>query len=119
MFENLAGEIKKGVVFRSKENEIFLGYFDNGRISIFNNISDSDGIYNALPLEKIHLVDVSFGDNNNFWIKDIICFEVGSHNEIGEFIPAAVEDMLSDLHFPSDETDSMFASFLNDIGKMH
>ncbi len=110
-------DIKKGVIFRHSDGIIYLGCFENGRVTMFNDISDFDGIYEDMELEKIRLVDVSFGANDSFWIKDLMSFEVGGHNEYGEFIPAPVEHMLEDLKFPSDETDNMFGSFLVDIGK--
>ncbi len=114
---NSQTDVRKGVIFRSGTGDVFLGSFDNGQITTFNSISDFDGVYDKMLPEKIHLVDISYGEGDSFWIKDLGAFEVGGHDESGEFIPGPVEEMLNELQFPSEETDNMFNSFLNDIGK--
>ncbi len=111
-------EVKNGIIFRSSENEIFLGLYDNGRITIFNNISDFDGIYTEFPLEKVALVEVTLGDNDTIWIKDLMAYEIGKNNS-GGFEHKSMEDMLETLKFPSNETDDMFGSMIVDAGKAH
>ncbi len=115
----MSTETKKGIIFRSADTEIWLGYFNNGRVTQFDNISDFEGIYQELPLEKLTIVDIKILENDNIMINDLVTFELGQQLETGDFVPRTVEYMLEDLKFPSEDTDNMFGSFLNDIGKTH
>lgn len=110
-------ETKKGIIFRGSDDEIWLGYYENGRVTQFDNISDFENIYEDLPLEKLTIVDVQILENDNIMINDLVTFELGQQLEDGDFVTRTVEYMLEDLQFPSEDSDNMFGTFLNDIGK--
>ena len=108
-----------GLVFKDDNDDIWLGRYENGTIREFNPLSDFEGIYNELATSKLAFVEVKDDENKRIWINDICKFEVGKQNEDSnnEIAIVSVEDMLKEFNFPSEDSDSMFGSFLVSAGK--
>ena len=108
-----------GLIFRDAEDTIWLGVYENSTVERFYPLSDFNEVYEDLPLEKFAFVEVEEADNDQVWINDINTFEIGKRpnyeTEEVETIPVTI--MLEDMQFPSNDTDSMFRSFLQEIGK--
>ena len=108
-----------GIIFKDDEDGIWLGKYTNGTVREFNPLSDFEGVYDTLELSKVAFVAVQESENEQIWIKDICKFEVGKQSEdLNEEIAiVSVEDMLREFNFPSEDSDSMFGSFLASAGK--
>lgn len=108
-----------GLIFRDDEDNIWMGMYENATITSFFPLSDFDNVYGDLALEKFAFVGVQESENEQVWINDINTFEVGKqpNYEKNEVEAIQVETMLAEMKFPSKESDSMFKSFLAEVGK--
>ena len=111
--------IQYGLVFRDDDDEIWLGKYENGTIQAFGALSDFDGIYEELELSKFAFVEIDEGENEQIAIRDICSFEIGKQDESGaeEVDTISVTEMLQEVNFPSEESDSMLGSLLAAGGK--
>jgi RNase adaptor protein for sRNA GlmZ degradation len=110
-------EPQHGIVFKDADDEIWMGRYENGTVRSFYPLSDFEGVYESLEYTKVFLVEIQDEPNERVLIRDLQRLEVGKKDNNGEFIPVTVEEMLLDMKFPSEESDAMFGSFINHVGK--
>lgn len=110
-----------GLIFRDDDDYIWLGEYENGTVRNFAMLSDFEDVYGDLALEKFAFVEVSMEPNERMWINDISTFEIGKRldTETEEVNAVAVTTMLTEMQFPSKDSDQMFISFLSNAGKMN
>jgi len=51
-------DIKHGLVFKTEDDQVWLGHFENGKIESFSPISDFESIYEDLPETKFCVVEI-------------------------------------------------------------
>jgi hypothetical protein len=110
--------MQNGIVFRDKNDDIWLGVYEYGSIRNFEQLSDYEGVYEDLPHTKFAFVEVE-AKGEQVLIKDLCMFEMGRGitNDDESIEPATAEFILEDLEFPSKETDDMFGCLLSSAGK--
>lgn len=108
-----------GLIFRDDNDDIWLGEYESGTVRNFSMLSDFEDVYGDLALEKFGFVEVKKEPNEQIWINDLSTFEIGkrSENESEEVNAVAVTIMLTEMQFPSKDSDQMFRSFLSNVGK--
>ncbi len=111
--------INYGLIFKDGEDDVWLGKYNNGTIRDFGALTDSEGVYEDLPMEKFAFVKYKESENDRLLISDISTFEIGKSTDHGEneIEPKHVTEMLEAMNFPSEDSDNMFRSFLNAAGK--
>jgi len=112
--------ITHGIVFKDDNDDVWMGEYENGSIAAFNPLTDFENVYEDLTSVKFMFVEIEEGSNEQVLINDLCSFEVGRESESlegEETKPMAVEDVLKQMQFPSEETDSLFASFYSDMNK--
>ena len=108
-----------GLIFKDEEDDIWLGEYKNDTVRKFSMLSDFEDVYGDLALEKFAFVEVKMEANEQIWINDVSSFEIGKREdyETEEVKTVAVTTMLTEMQFPSEDSDNMFRSFLLNAGK--
>jgi len=89
-----------GLIFNNGHDIIYLGLYNEGSISEFNEISDFDGLYTNFPLHKFAFVSVNIDEYENLHILDINNFEIAKQGE-GVPIETNITVFLEEIEFPS------------------
>jgi len=114
-------DIKHGLVFKTEDEQVWLGHFENGKIESFSPISDFESIYEDLPETKFCVVEIEILENDNVSINDKMWIEIGKVEEGKDpdaddnFEPKTVTQMLTEMKFPSEDADEMFASLIYSV----
>ncbi len=110
-----------GLIFNDGADGIWLGKYDGNTVRTFERISDFDGVYEDLPLEKFAFVMIENGANDQIVISDISTFEMKEQSPYDDEKHNIVEvtAMLEKLNFPSNGTDNIFRTLLTSSGKMN
>jgi len=113
-----------GLVFKDENDDVWLGIYENSTIRVFGSLSDFDGSYDDLELSKFSFVEIEEDANDRIWIKDLHRFEMCQRPNINESLEDQndpdvinISQFLTEIHFPSEESDDVFSTFLNTSGK--
>lgn len=112
---------QNGLVFKTDDEQVWLGIFENGGIESFSPISDFELIYEDLPETKFCVVEIEFLENDNVAVNDLMWVEIGKVEEGKDpdndenFESKTITYMLTDMEFPSEDANEMFASLIYSV----